>query len=44
MFIETQTRRKLKILKNGNGKEFIFKEFEGFFLSSWDLTSKAYNL
>jgi len=31
MFIETQTKRKLKILKSDNGREFIPKEFEGFF-------------
>jgi hypothetical protein len=31
MFIETQIKRKLKILKSDNGKEFIAKEFEGFF-------------
>jgi hypothetical protein len=30
MFIESQTKRKLKILKGDNGGEFVSKEFEEF--------------
>jgi transposase InsO family protein len=30
MFIESQTKRKLKILRGDNGSEFVSKEFEKF--------------